>query len=193
MGQPSGTIHEGISDLSDALKHAFLTLSTAELSPDEKRKLSIAIDNAEKQFGALRKIHDLNAVSISFSETTLLKVNTNLTAGTTKATNHKGEHGGREVSQSMEETGGLSSVRREVVILETLAHTDRLFEKNEIIGAVRKAGYGAISEAAIVTQLHRMKTDKMIERPYRGAYLITDAGRKRLAQQRTRLGDKALR
>lgn len=82
----------------------------------------------------------------------------------------------------------MTSLRRTLAVLDALARRMGVLSFHELWTIVRQAGLEPRSQPALVSLLSRLSAIGSVERPYRGAYKITDMGIKHMAELRRQIG-----
>ncbi len=76
---------------------------------------------------------------------------------------------------------------RELTLLEFMAQDTRAYSLHQLMAALAAQGF-ADSSAAVVSQLHRLKQNSVINQPANGMYEITDGGLGHLRHLRASFG-----
>ena len=91
-------------------------------------------------------------------------------------------------SEVMDEIGRNQRSRlRELTLLEFMAQDTRAYSLHQLMAALAARGF-TDSSAAVVSQLHRLKQNSVINQPANGMYEITDGGLGHLRQLRSSFG-----
>ncbi len=88
-----------------------------------------------------------------------------------------------------EEIGRNARARlRELTLLEALAERGRAYTLPQLMSALAVGGFTDSTDAAVVSQLHRLKKNDVIHQPANGMYEITDGGLAHLRRLRNSVG-----
>ncbi len=77
---------------------------------------------------------------------------------------------------------------RELTLLEAMAQDTRAFTLPQLMAALAQRGFSESTDAAVVSQLHRLKKNDVINQPANGMYEITDSGLAHLRKLRNSIG-----
>lgn len=97
--------------------------------------------------------------------------------------------GGAAGQQQADDIGRNARSRvRELKLLEALSKGDRAYTLSQLMAALALDGFTDTTEAAVVSQLHRLKKNDVINQPTNGLYEITDSGLVHLRKLRSSVG-----
>ena len=77
---------------------------------------------------------------------------------------------------------------RELTLLEAMAKGSRAYTLQQLMAALAAGGFDDSTDAAVVSQLHRLKKNDVIHQPANGFYEITDGGLAHLRKLRNSVG-----
>ena len=101
----------------------------------------------------------------------------------------RGRVGGQPDTGANDEMGRNARARlRELTLLEALAERGRAYTLPQLMSALAVGGFTDSTDAAVVSQLHRLKKNDVIHQPANGLYEITDSGLAHLRQLRKSVG-----
>ncbi len=161
-------------------------LQQASADPDSALTL---IAHVRAKLDALEVVLGLEAGGQGSAPTTAISASAAPRHPAFQAVLEMGRKDDQPIEGQGEEIGRNARARlRELTLLEALAERGRAYTLPQLMTALAMGGFADSTDAAVVSQLHRLKKNDVIHQPANGLYEITDGGLAHLRKLRNSVG-----